>query len=71
MVGRDTSTWAKAINMQATPSRATANGERCRFLTKNDRAALSVAFCNYLSLGQFELARAVFLRLHKDEALQL
>eukprot|EP00946_MAST-07B_sp_MAST-7B-sp1_P004230 g4230.t1 len=48
----------------ATPRPA---GSRCRFLTRNDKAALSVAFCNYLSIGQFELARAVFLRLHAQQ----
>ena len=43
----------------------TSTGSRCEFLLAGERGKLSTIFSNYLSLGQFELARAIFQRLRK------
>ncbi len=44
----------------------TPSGRRCQFLVQDDDAKLAQAFTNYLSLGQFELARALYFRLLKS-----
>eukprot|EP00943_MAST-04B_sp_MAST-4B-sp1_P005186 g5186.t1 len=41
----------------------TSTGEKCRFLLAKENDKLKTVFSNYLSLGQFELARGVFQRL--------
>ena len=40
-------------------------GQRCRFLLENNNIKLAQSFCNYVSLGQFELARAMFKQLQQ------
>lgn len=47
----------------ATVSTKPSTGEKCQFLLAKENDKLKTVFSNYLSLGQFELARGVFQRL--------
>uniref|UniRef100_A0A0G4F4K6 Uncharacterized protein n=1 Tax=Chromera velia CCMP2878 TaxID=1169474 RepID=A0A0G4F4K6_9ALVE len=40
-------------------------GARCKFLLKRDLDRILTVLCNYLALGQFELARALLLQIAK------
>ena len=46
-------------------TRSAPTGSRCKFLLADEEQKLSTIFSNYLSLGQFELARGIFQRLRK------
>ena len=46
----------------------TPTGDKCQFLLAKEQSKLKTVFSNYLSLGQFELARGIFqhLKRYKD-----
>ena len=44
--------------------------QRCAFLLTHEEEKLRIVFCNYASLGQMELARAVMQRLFATAAAE-